>query len=58
MQASDWENVARCAEERYQAAYQEAWKMETDEGFPLAWRELNTCLMAEKMASQLKRSNA
>jgi hypothetical protein len=56
MQASDWENIARRAAERSQAAYQEA--METGEGFPLVWRELDTCLMAEKMASQLKRSNA
>jgi hypothetical protein len=55
MNAFDWANVARCAEKRSQAAYQEA--METGEGFPLAWRELNTCLMAEKMASQLIRSN-
>jgi hypothetical protein len=56
MNASDWENIARCAAERSQAAYQEA--MKTCEGFPLVWRELDTCLMAEKMASQLKRSNA
>lgn len=55
MNAFDWANVARCAEKRAQAAYQEA--METGEGFPLTWRELNTCLMAEKMASQLIRSN-
>jgi hypothetical protein len=56
MQASAWANIGRCAAERSQAAYQEA--METGEGFPLAWRELDTCLMAEKMASQLKCSNA
>ena len=52
---ADWANIARCAEERSRAAHQEA--METGEGFPLAWRELTTCLMAEKMASQLKGSN-
>jgi hypothetical protein len=55
MNASAWANIARCAEERSQAAYQDA--IETGEGFPLAWRELTTCLMAEKMASQLKGSN-
>jgi hypothetical protein len=66
MHASDWENIARCAEARFKAAYWES--IETSEapyGFlwgplaDLACRELNTCEMARKMASiRRQRSNA
>ena len=60
MHASSWANIARCAEARYRAADREA--METGEKaihghavlwgplHDLAWRELNTCLMARHMA--------
>jgi hypothetical protein len=67
MHASDWANIARCAGARYKAAYWQA--METGEKAPhgvlwgplhdLAWRELNTCLMARNMAFiRRQRSNA
>jgi hypothetical protein len=71
MHASDWENIARCAEARYKALYFEA--IETGEKTsynhremvvwgPLhdrAVRELETCLAARLMASVLmQRSNA
>ena len=63
MHASDWENVARCAEARYEALYQEA--METgkrtshDHRTLVTWgalhdcavRDLETCLAARLMAS-------
>ena len=68
MHASDWENIARCANARYRDLYSEA--METGEKTsydhremviwgPLhgrAVRDLETCLMARLMAS--KCSNA
>jgi len=68
MHASDWENIARCAEARHEALYHEA--METGEKTfyghrtfiiwgPLhdrAVRDLETCLRARLMAS--KCSNA
>ena len=67
MHAPDWANIARCAQSRFESADQEAMTtgIKTRYGIlwgplhDLAWRELNTCLMARNMAFILRqRSNA